>query len=131
MHIAVKYLKAVFRHASSFLNSKRNADLGRLSSRLELTSGDCPIRWGQLMKRTHMFRIRHFLFGLTFCLCMSLTVGNAQIRKVRVAMPGYTIAGISFLTAKLNGYYAGEGLDAELIAMRAPTANLALLSGSV
>ncbi len=39
--------------------------------------------------------------------------------------------GISFLTAKLNGYYAGEGLDVELIAMRAPTANLAVLSGSV
>jgi NitT/TauT family transport system substrate-binding protein len=83
------------------------------------------------MKRTHMVRIRHFLFSLTLCLCMSLTVANAQIRKVRVAMPGYTIAGISFLTAKLNGYYAGEGLDVELIAMRAPTANLALLSGSV
>lgn len=56
---------------------------------------------------------------------------GAQARKVRVAMPGYTIAGISFLTAKLNGYYAAEGLDAELIAMRAPTANLAVLSGSV
>ena len=56
---------------------------------------------------------------------------GAQSRKVRVAMPGYTIAGISFLTAKLNGYYAAEGLDAELIAMRAPTANLALLSGGV
>ena len=56
---------------------------------------------------------------------------NAQSRKVRVAMPGYTIAGLSFLTAKLNGYYASEGLDVELIAMRAPTANLALLSGSV
>jgi len=57
--------------------------------------------------------------------------GEAQNRKVRVAMPGYTIAGLSFLTAKLNGYYAGEGLDVELIAMRAPTANLAVVSGSV
>jgi len=56
---------------------------------------------------------------------------GAQNRKVRVAMPGYTIAGISFLTAKLNGYYAAEGLDVELIAMRAPTANLAVLSSSV
>lgn len=56
---------------------------------------------------------------------------GAQSRKVRVAMPGYTIAGISFLTAKLNGYYGAEGLDVELIAMRAPTANLAVLSGSV
>src|SRR3990167_8067360 len=54
----------------------------------------------------------------------------SQSRKVLVAMPGHTIAGLSFLTAKLNGYYAGEGLDVELIAMRAPTANLAVLSGS-
>lgn len=56
---------------------------------------------------------------------------GAQTRRVRVAMPGYTIAGISFLTAKVNGYYAAVGMDVELIAMRAPTANLAVLSGSV
>ena len=78
-----------------------------------------------------MVSIRRYLFGLTLWLCVSLPAVHAQSRKVRVAMPGYTIAGISFLTAKLNGYYAGEGLEAELIAMRAPTANLALLSGSV
>jgi NitT/TauT family transport system substrate-binding protein len=48
-----------------------------------------------------------------------------------VAVPGYTIAVLSLLAAKMNGYYAAEGLDAELIAMRAPTANLAVLSGSV
>jgi NitT/TauT family transport system substrate-binding protein len=57
--------------------------------------------------------------------------GEAQTRKVRVAVPGYTIAVLSLLAAKMNGYYAAEGLDAELIAMRAPTANLAVLSGSV
>jgi NitT/TauT family transport system substrate-binding protein len=62
---------------------------------------------------------------------LGVSTGHAQSRKVRVAMPGYTIAGLSFLTAKLNGYYASEGLDVELIAMRAPTANLAVLSGSV
>lgn len=56
---------------------------------------------------------------------------GAQTRKVRVAVPGYTIAVLSLLAAKMNGYYAAEGLDAELIAMRAPTANLAVLSGSV
>lgn len=65
-------------------------------------------------------------------LFLSLIPGaDAQSRKVRVAMPGFTIAVLSFMTAKLNGYYAQEGLDAELIAMRAPTANLALLSGNV
>ncbi|MBI2532035.1 MAG: ABC transporter substrate-binding protein [Deltaproteobacteria bacterium] len=72
---------------------------------------------------------RIVLFGMLIALVTPLT-GYSQSRKVLVAMPGHTIAGLSFLTAKLNGYYAGEGLDAELIAMRAPTANLAVLSGS-
>jgi ABC-type nitrate/sulfonate/bicarbonate transport system substrate-binding protein len=69
--------------------------------------------------------------GVVIAVLIGTVEVDAQSRKVRVAMPGYTIAGISFLTAKLNGYYAAEGLDAELIAMRAPTANLAVLSGSV
>src|SRR5512139_1425566 len=69
--------------------------------------------------------------GVVIAVLIGIAELSAQTRKVRVAMPGYTIAGISFLTAKVNGYYAAEGLDVELIAMRAPTANLALLSGSV
>ena len=56
---------------------------------------------------------------------------EAQSKKVRVAIPGYTIAVMSFLAAKMNGYYTTEGLDVELVAMRAPTANVAVLSGSV
>jgi len=56
---------------------------------------------------------------------------EAQTKKVRVAVPGYTIAVLSFLAAKMNGYYTAEGLDLELIAMRAPTANLALIGGNV
>ena len=66
-------------------------------------------------------------------LLASIMVGQveAQAKKVRVAVPGYTIAVLSFLAAKMNGYYAAEGLDVELISMRAPTANLAVLSGSV
>jgi len=56
---------------------------------------------------------------------------QAQARKVRVAVPGYTIAVLSFLIAKANGYYTSEGLDVELIAMRAPTANLAVIGGNV
>jgi NitT/TauT family transport system substrate-binding protein len=57
--------------------------------------------------------------------------GAAQSKKIRVAIPGYTIAVLSFLAAKSNGYYASEGLDVELVAMRAPPANVAVLSGSV
>src|SRR5688500_2471410 len=59
------------------------------------------------------------------------TPASAQLKRVRVAVPGYTIAVLSFLAAKMNGYYTVEGLDAELIAMRAPTANLAVLGGNV
>jgi NitT/TauT family transport system substrate-binding protein len=83
-------------------------------------------------------RIVHFgacARALVICCLLMLTAGihsgEAQTRKVRVAVPGYTIAVLSLLAAKMNGYYAAEGLDAELIAMRAPTANLAVLSGSV
>jgi ABC-type nitrate/sulfonate/bicarbonate transport system substrate-binding protein len=75
--------------------------------------------------------IPRFIIAVAVCCWIVTPPADAQSRKVRVAMPGYTIAGLSFLTAKLNGYYAGEGLDVELIAMRAPTANLAVLSGSV
>jgi hypothetical protein len=56
---------------------------------------------------------------------------EAQVKRVRVAIPGYTIAVLSFVAAKMSGYYTAEGLDVELIAMRAPTANVAVLSGSV
>jgi NitT/TauT family transport system substrate-binding protein len=61
----------------------------------------------------------------------AIDFSEAQSKKVRVAIPGYTIAVLSFLAAKMNGYYTAEGLDVELIAMRAPTANVAVLSGSV
>ncbi|MGE5216396.1 MAG: ABC transporter substrate-binding protein [Chloroflexota bacterium] len=72
-------------------------------------------------------------FVVGILLLTSIMVGRveAQAKKVRVAVPGYTIAVLSFLVAKMNGYYTAEGLDVELIAMRAPTANLAVLSGSV
>src|SRR5262245_44636876 len=56
---------------------------------------------------------------------------EAQSKKVHVAIPGYTIAVLSFLAAKTNGYYAAEGLDAELVAMLAPTSNVSVLSCSV
>jgi NitT/TauT family transport system substrate-binding protein len=81
--------------------------------------------------RKNLAVIRRILIAVTVLVAILSARAEAQLRKVRVAMPGYTIAGISFLTAKVNSYYAAEGLDAELIAMRAPTANLALLSAGV
>jgi NitT/TauT family transport system substrate-binding protein len=87
-------------------------------------------------------RARHFVRRLgataaaifTICLLVAVVMASAveaQTKKIRVAVPGYTIAVLSFLAAKMNGYYTGEGLDVELIAMRAPTANLALIGGNV
>ena len=71
-------------------------------------------------------------FTSCFFVAVVVTVPvEAQTKKVRVAVPGYTIAVLSLLAAKMNGYYTAEGLDVELIAMRAPTANVAVLSGSV
>jgi NitT/TauT family transport system substrate-binding protein len=72
-----------------------------------------------------------FLVFLLCSLFVAPSAADAQLKKVRVAVPGYTIAVLSFLAAKMNGYYTAEGLDVELIAMRAPTANLAVVSGSV
>lgn len=71
-----------------------------------------------------------FAMGVMTALIL-VGAASAQTRKVRIAVPGYTIAVVSFLAAKLNGYYTAEGLDVELIAMRAPTANLALIGGNV
>jgi NitT/TauT family transport system substrate-binding protein len=68
--------------------------------------------------------------GLLMILAVTIPA-RAQPKQVRVAVPGYTIAVLSFLAAKMNGYYTAEGLEVELIAMRAPTANLAVLSGNV
>ena len=69
--------------------------------------------------------------GVFLAILSLVNYSQAQTKKVRVAIPGYTIAVLSFLAAKTNGYYTAEGLDVELIAMRAPTANVAVLSGSV
>jgi NitT/TauT family transport system substrate-binding protein len=71
------------------------------------------------------------IFTLLFAASLIPRDSQAQTRKVRVAIPGYTIAALSFLAAKANGYFSAEGLEVELIAMRAPTANLALVAGNV
>ena len=75
--------------------------------------------------------MRLLIFAWLVFLVLPLQDGAAQTKKVRVAMPGHTITSAPFLTAQINGYYAQEGLDVELISMRAPTANLAVLAGNV
>ena len=87
------------------------------------------------LRRHSLGRPRASAAALSICCFLFLlartTAVEAQTKKVRVAVPGYTIAVLSFLAAKMNGYYTAEGLDVELIAMRASTANLALIGDNV
>jgi len=57
-------------------------------------------------------------------------VGKAEARKVNVAVPGLSQL-IAFAVAKERGFYQEEGLDVELILMRAAVANQALIAGNV
>ena len=88
-----------------------------------------------VFRRFSLNRLPARVPALFLCLLLAMPglTGSvrAQTNKIRVAVPGYTIAVLSFLAAKMNGYYTAEGLDVELIAMRAPTANLALVGGNV
>ena len=86
---------------------------------------------GRRLRRGVRFIGAVFMLACSIIALLPPSTVEAQTRKVRVALPGYTIAVLSFLAAKMNGYYTGEGLDVELIAMRAPTANLALIGGNV
>src|SRR5262245_24882163 len=81
--------------------------------------------------RSSSTRLLFLGFGIFLTILLLVQQSEAQPKKVSVAIPGYTIAVLSFLAAQTNGYYAAEGLDVELVAMRAPTANVAVLSGSV
>jgi len=111
--------------------------LGRIfrGARCLLLHGLCrraaslPIRY-PLRRRVGRDAAAILICALAIAVFLASAV-EAQTKKVRVAVPGYTIAVLSFLAAKMNGYYAAEGLDAELIAMRASTANLALIGGNV
>lgn len=51
--------------------------------------------------------------------------------KMRVAIPSESMAQIAFYAGIEKGYYKQEGLDVELILMRAPVANLSLIGGDV
>jgi ABC-type nitrate/sulfonate/bicarbonate transport system substrate-binding protein len=56
---------------------------------------------------------------------------EAADSKVRVAIPSESMAQIAFYVGREKGYYEQEGLDVELILMRAPVANLSLIGGDV
>jgi ABC-type nitrate/sulfonate/bicarbonate transport system substrate-binding protein len=60
-----------------------------------------------------------------------LLAAEAGAQKVRVALPDISMSLIAFLVAKEKRYYQEEGLEAELIKVSAPVANLALIAGNV
>ncbi|MGH8545906.1 MAG: ABC transporter substrate-binding protein, partial [Gammaproteobacteria bacterium] len=55
----------------------------------------------------------------------------AQTTKVRVGIPSHAMSQIAFYMAKDKGFYADEGLDVELILMRGPVSNTALIAKEV
>lgn len=55
----------------------------------------------------------------------------AGAEKVRVALPDFSMSLIAFIAAQEKNFYRDEGLDAELIKMSAPVANLAIIAGNV
>ena len=58
-------------------------------------------------------------------------IADAAESKVRVAIPSESMAQIAFYVGIEKGYYKQEGMDVELILMRAPVANLSLIGGNV
>ena len=69
-----------------------------------------------------------FLF---FSFLEAAAVAEAADVKIRVAIPSESMAQIAFYAGIDRGYYKQEGLDVELVLMRAPVANLSLISGDV
>lgn len=72
--------------------------------------------------------------GTTFFIGLLVLLGfalKAEARMVRVAIPAPSITQIAFYTGIDKGYYQEEGLEVQLILMRAPVANVAVIAGEV
>jgi ABC-type nitrate/sulfonate/bicarbonate transport system substrate-binding protein len=72
--------------------------------------------------------IPKLFFGL---LAIFLFSGEVQARRVTVGIPSPTVPMIAFYVAKDKGFYREEELEVELVVMRAPIANQALIAGSI
>lgn len=78
-----------------------------------------------------MIKLRVVLKIFVGLLAISLLAVEVEARKVRVGIPSPTIPLLAFFTAKDKGFYRQEDLEVELILMRAPVANQALIAGSI
>ena len=67
-----------------------------------------------------------FFLGLFFLSGLGL---RAEARMTRVAIPAPSISQIAFYAGIDKGYYQEEGLEVQLILMRAPVANVAVIAG--
>src|SRR5918996_1476960 len=56
---------------------------------------------------------------------------EAQLRYVPVGIPTISISSGSFIVAKEAGFYREEGLNVDLVVMRAPPAIQGLIGGTV
>jgi NitT/TauT family transport system substrate-binding protein len=61
----------------------------------------------------------------------SQAVAAQELKKVRIAIPAITTSATSHFVARELGYWRAEGLDAELVLMRAATSVTALASRNV
>jgi ABC-type nitrate/sulfonate/bicarbonate transport system substrate-binding protein len=72
-------------------------------------------------------------FVLTFVALAAFCNSAAaqELKKVRIAIPAMTTSSTSYFVAKDMGYWREEGLDVELVLMRAATSVTALVSKNV
>jgi len=71
------------------------------------------------------------VYTVTVSFLLVGVAASSQAVRFRVGIPSETMAQIAIYSALENAYYSGEGLDVQLILMRAPVANMALIGGDV
>jgi NitT/TauT family transport system substrate-binding protein len=82
----------------------------------------------RLRSRTHQWSV---LVGAIALIAFSEPAAAQEMKKVRVAIPAMTTSATSHFVAREIGYWREEGLDAELVLMRAATSVTALASRNV
>src|SRR5204862_716548 len=73
------------------------------------------------------------MIATRLCLFMLVTLGaaTASAERVRTVIPRATVNYLSLPVAEVKGYFRGEGLDNETIAISGTNAIAALVSGDV
>jgi NitT/TauT family transport system substrate-binding protein len=82
-------------------------------------------------KKTSHGSLRLSLTGVLAAFAFAGTVEAQALRKVRIAIPSVATTSTSVYVTKENGYWREEGLDVELVLMRAAIGPTAVTSGNV